>query len=228
MKNTEAQRTLFVRRQRLQSVGSFSLLLLHCLSHIATGELRHDSSPVFQRFFFQSVQACLNELFLLRLDGYGDAPSVRALRGALAGEASSGPATLSALSTLLQDRVQEPTLACLSEKRACEQLQKYREASIYRSVEGLLRERSVGVRKDYHRQAPLSAGSRSSSHTGSNPVDTLADSKEQSQASLGWLNRELSGLLSAEWQKGTMGVIPKEILLRDIERLERECGLGGE
>ncbi|MBN3319584.1 LAYN protein, partial [Atractosteus spatula] len=63
----EAEKTLFVRRQRLQGVGGFSLLLLHCLAHIASGQLSPDSSPVFLRVFFQTLQVCLGELFLLRL-----------------------------------------------------------------------------------------------------------------------------------------------------------------
>ncbi|KAK6297050.1 hypothetical protein J4Q44_G00331920 [Coregonus suidteri] len=49
----EAEQTVFVRRQRLQSVGGFSLLLLHCLSHIAVGDMSVDSSPTFQRAFFK-------------------------------------------------------------------------------------------------------------------------------------------------------------------------------
>ncbi|KAM7399476.1 hypothetical protein PAMP_018747 [Pampus punctatissimus] len=63
----EAEETLFVRRQRLQSVGGFSLLLLHCLSHIKIKEMSSDSSPAFQRLFFKVLQACLSELFQARL-----------------------------------------------------------------------------------------------------------------------------------------------------------------
>ncbi|KAM7413322.1 hypothetical protein PAMA_020625 [Pampus argenteus] len=63
----EAEETLFVRRQRLQSVGGFSLLLLHCLSHIKIEDMRSDSSPAFQRIFFKVLQACLSELFQARL-----------------------------------------------------------------------------------------------------------------------------------------------------------------
>lgn len=44
---------LFVRRQRLQSVGGFSLLLLHCLSHVKIKDMSSDSSPAFQRIFFK-------------------------------------------------------------------------------------------------------------------------------------------------------------------------------
>ncbi|KAJ4935626.1 hypothetical protein JOQ06_017157 [Pogonophryne albipinna] len=59
----EAEQTLFIRRQRLQSVGGFSLLLLHCLSHIKIKDMSSDSSPAFQRLFFKILQACLGELF---------------------------------------------------------------------------------------------------------------------------------------------------------------------
>ncbi|KAK1900668.1 ABC transporter G family member 28 [Dissostichus eleginoides] len=52
----EAEQTLFIRRQRLQSVGGFSLLLLHCLSHIKIKDMSSDSSPAFQRLFFKEVE----------------------------------------------------------------------------------------------------------------------------------------------------------------------------
>ncbi|XP_077397029.1 uncharacterized protein LOC144033090 isoform X4 [Festucalex cinctus] len=63
----EADETLFVRRQRLHSVGGFSLLLLHCLSHIATKDLINDSTPAFGRLFCKVLQATLGELFQAKL-----------------------------------------------------------------------------------------------------------------------------------------------------------------
>lgn len=48
-----SRRTLFIRRQRLQSAGGFSLLLLHCLSHVALRDMSCDSSPAFRRLFFR-------------------------------------------------------------------------------------------------------------------------------------------------------------------------------
>ncbi|XP_040929476.2 uncharacterized protein si:dkey-103g5.4 isoform X2 [Betta splendens] len=63
----EAEETLFVRRHRLQSVGGFSLLLIHCLSHIASKDMCSDSRPAFRRLFFKLLQASLEELFEARL-----------------------------------------------------------------------------------------------------------------------------------------------------------------
>lgn len=48
-----SRRTLFIRRQRLRSAGGFSLLLLHCLSHVALQDMSCDSSPAFRRLFFR-------------------------------------------------------------------------------------------------------------------------------------------------------------------------------
>ncbi|XP_062817302.1 trichohyalin-like [Anolis carolinensis] len=58
---------LFVLRQCLGCVGSFLLLLVHCLAHIAANDLGHDSNPAFRRLFHQALKACLGELFFLRL-----------------------------------------------------------------------------------------------------------------------------------------------------------------
>ncbi|TWW77242.1 hypothetical protein D4764_12G0006320 [Takifugu flavidus] len=66
--NLEAEETLFVRRQRLRSVGGFTLLLLHCLSHVQVKDLTSDSSPAFQRLFFKVMQECLGVLVRAGLD----------------------------------------------------------------------------------------------------------------------------------------------------------------
>ncbi|KAM3615726.1 uncharacterized protein V6R79_006907 [Siganus canaliculatus] len=65
----EAEETLFVRRQRLQSVGGFSLLLIHSLSHIKIKHMDSDSGPAFQRLFFKILQEFLEQLFHARLGG---------------------------------------------------------------------------------------------------------------------------------------------------------------
>ncbi|GCB65295.1 hypothetical protein scyTo_0009942 [Scyliorhinus torazame] len=61
-----SQKTLFIRRQRLASVGDFSLLLVHCLSHLAADELNDDSNPQFLRIFHQALKALFEDMFFLR------------------------------------------------------------------------------------------------------------------------------------------------------------------
>ncbi|XP_077467722.1 uncharacterized protein LOC144083614 [Stigmatopora argus] len=63
----EADETLFVRRQRLGSVGGFSFLLLHCLAHVATDDMSDDSSSAFGKLFCKVMQASLGELFQAKL-----------------------------------------------------------------------------------------------------------------------------------------------------------------
>ncbi|XP_061684122.1 uncharacterized protein si:dkey-103g5.4 isoform X2 [Syngnathoides biaculeatus] len=63
----EADETLFVRRQRLQSAGDFLLLLLHCLSHVAIKNMSNDSAPAFGSLFYKVLQASLGELFQAKL-----------------------------------------------------------------------------------------------------------------------------------------------------------------
>ncbi|XP_053942773.1 uncharacterized protein LOC128854346 [Cuculus canorus] len=58
---------LFILRDCLSSVGSFLLLLVHCVAHIAAADFNHDASPRFLRLFHQAVKACLSEMFCLRL-----------------------------------------------------------------------------------------------------------------------------------------------------------------
>ncbi|XP_054079202.1 uncharacterized protein LOC128918694 [Rissa tridactyla] len=58
---------LFVLRDCLSYVGSFLLLLVHCLAHITAADLKHDANPLFLKLFFQALKACLSEMFSLRL-----------------------------------------------------------------------------------------------------------------------------------------------------------------
>ncbi|XP_072557731.1 uncharacterized protein [Paramormyrops kingsleyae] len=62
----ESGSTLFVRRQRLRSAGSFSLLLLHCVSHIIIGDMGTDDHQ-FQRVFFRMLEFTLTEGFESKL-----------------------------------------------------------------------------------------------------------------------------------------------------------------
>lgn len=48
---------LFIREDRLASIGEFVLVVLHCLCHIKCGDLTDDKQPVFLREFY-SVSQC--------------------------------------------------------------------------------------------------------------------------------------------------------------------------
>ncbi|XP_051254705.1 uncharacterized protein si:dkey-103g5.4 isoform X3 [Dicentrarchus labrax] len=144
----EAEETLFVRRQRLQSVGGFSLLLLHCLSHVKIKDMSSDSSPAFQRLFFKILQACLGELFQARL---GVHPSGReanlcvlfqdqgASSGGLKGTLSDSHAA-----SLLY-RLHKPNRGLLSEDEVGELHRKHRDIHLFSNLEGILRLKSSGV-----------------------------------------------------------------------------------
>ncbi|XP_007910472.2 trichohyalin-like [Callorhinchus milii] len=62
-----SERRLFIRRQRLKSLGDFALLLAHCLAHVTADELSDDTNPLFLRLFHQAVKALFNYMFSTRL-----------------------------------------------------------------------------------------------------------------------------------------------------------------
>ncbi|KAJ3590432.1 hypothetical protein NHX12_008383 [Muraenolepis orangiensis] len=128
----EAEERLFVRRQRLQSVGGFSLLLLHCLSHVAVGDMSSDSSPAFQRHFFKSLQVCLGELFEARLGKLSLGQD--AVLGAPFPQQGDSP------TTPLLDTLHRPGGGVLSQREELEK--RHSEASLFTRVEELLQEKS--------------------------------------------------------------------------------------
>ncbi|XP_026169238.1 uncharacterized protein LOC113134209 [Mastacembelus armatus] len=144
----EGEETLFVRRQRLQSVGGFSLLLLHCLSHVKIKDMNSDSSPAFQRLFFKVLQACLGELFQTRLSmpTSGQEASLcpwlqdqQVPSGALKGTQMSDVCAASLLC-----RIHKPSRGLMSEDEVEELQRRHRERSLLSHLEELLRERSSG------------------------------------------------------------------------------------
>ncbi|XP_067306926.1 uncharacterized protein si:dkey-103g5.4 isoform X3 [Pseudorasbora parva] len=126
----EEERTLFVHRRRLQSVGGLSLLLMHCAAHISSGQMRTDSAPAFQRAFFKVLQVGLSELFHARL-GQTDSPNDERMKDLTPDTALNG---------LLLERVLKPSPGIFSEEEVLGHLHKYREASVFRQVESLLKE----------------------------------------------------------------------------------------
>ncbi|XP_060902571.1 uncharacterized protein si:dkey-103g5.4 [Labrus mixtus] len=141
----EAEETLFVRRQRLQSVGGFSLLLLHCLCHIKVINMTYDSSPHFQRLFFKMLQACLGELFQARLgvppSGQDDYLNVLFQhQGALSGDFKK-PLSDSQAAALLH-RLHKPSRGELYEHEVEELQKKHQETSLFSQLEKHLREKT--------------------------------------------------------------------------------------
>lgn len=48
-----AKRILFIRKERMESIGDFVLVILHCLAHIKMDDLTDDSNPLFLRNFYK-------------------------------------------------------------------------------------------------------------------------------------------------------------------------------
>ncbi|XP_008294523.1 uncharacterized protein LOC103368058 [Stegastes partitus] len=144
----EAEETLFVRRQRLQSVGGFSLLLLHCLSHVKVKDMSSDSSPAFQRLFFQTLQESLGELFQARLGISYSGQEANVSVWFQDQEAPQGDLKESwsdSHAASLLHRLHKPSRGLLSEDEVEKLKKKYRETSVFSHLEGLLREKSSEV-----------------------------------------------------------------------------------
>ena len=59
-------RILYVRTERMDNVGEFILVLVHCLAHIACGDLRDDSHPGFMKEFHHALAVICDDLFFAR------------------------------------------------------------------------------------------------------------------------------------------------------------------
>lgn len=59
-------RILYLRADRMDNVGEFVVVIVHCLAHIAAGDLRDDSNPVFLKEFHQGLAVTCDDLFFSR------------------------------------------------------------------------------------------------------------------------------------------------------------------
>lgn len=59
-------RILYIRNERMDNVGEFVVVIVHCLAHIAAGDLRDDSNPVFLKEFHHGLAVMCDDLFFSR------------------------------------------------------------------------------------------------------------------------------------------------------------------
>ncbi|XP_039987565.1 uncharacterized protein si:dkey-103g5.4 isoform X3 [Xiphias gladius] len=158
----EAEETLFVRRQRLHSVGGFSMMLLHCLSHVKIKDMSSDSSAAFQRLFFKVLQACLGELFQARLGMPPSGGEANLCMWFQDQEAHSGDLyrNLSdSHAAALLYRLHKPSRGLLSEDQEVEELQrKHRKMSLFSHLERVMREKSSAATEEGEDQCRFELG----------------------------------------------------------------------
>ncbi|XP_031439943.1 uncharacterized protein si:dkey-103g5.4 [Clupea harengus] len=131
----EEEGVLYVRQQRLQSVGGFSLVLLHSLAHVACGEMDSDSGPAFQRTFFKALQVCLGLLFNARLGMPSPGPA------SPPADSSHNDAPLTA--SLLHGAQTTRGGAHTDNNEMLEILQRHKQAAVFLQLEALLKGRSL-------------------------------------------------------------------------------------
>lgn len=56
-------RILYIRAARLEPVGDFLLVLVHCLAHVKSGDLRDDSNPKFIKEYQRALSVMCDDLF---------------------------------------------------------------------------------------------------------------------------------------------------------------------
>ena len=59
-----AKKILFIRRERMESIGDFVVVILHCLSHVKVDDLVDDANPLFLREFYKVL---MNNSFIIIL-----------------------------------------------------------------------------------------------------------------------------------------------------------------
>ncbi|GFO26753.1 cytadherence high molecular weight protein 2 [Plakobranchus ocellatus] len=61
-----AKKILFIRRERMDSIGEFVMVIVHSLAHIKSGDLTDDSRPLFMRDFYKALRVVCQDMFFSR------------------------------------------------------------------------------------------------------------------------------------------------------------------
>ncbi|XP_015775930.1 PREDICTED: uncharacterized protein LOC107354046 isoform X1 [Acropora digitifera] len=80
-----ARKVLFVRQERMESVGDFLVVIMHALSHIKIDDLVDDQNPLFLREFYKAIRICCQDMFFARSRNTSTA------RGLVGGVSSASP-----------------------------------------------------------------------------------------------------------------------------------------
>ena len=59
-----AKKILFVRKERIDSIGEFVVLILHAMSHINIGEMTDDGNTLFLRQFYKVMIGLIQKKYL--------------------------------------------------------------------------------------------------------------------------------------------------------------------
>jgi len=62
----DSRKILFVRKERMDSVGDFVVLLIHCLAHIKSGDMCDDNNVNFMKEFYKGMRICCQDMFFSR------------------------------------------------------------------------------------------------------------------------------------------------------------------
>ncbi|XP_042138072.2 uncharacterized protein LOC121831164 [Peromyscus maniculatus bairdii] len=133
-----SENTLFVGRECLASVGSFTLLLIHCLAHLTTGDFNQDSNPRFLGSFYEGLKAYFKEAFSTTLQMSAvswDNEFDQSLSDSLLKEQPASEKERDLLSKLIE-RKGEP---CLARQSSEEYIKKNKDLLLFTNMEHFLK-----------------------------------------------------------------------------------------
>ncbi|CAH1270801.1 Hypp4442 [Branchiostoma lanceolatum] len=141
-----AKKILFIRKERMESVGEFVVVLLHCLAHIKVNDLADDNNPYFLREFYKAIKLCCQDMFFARSRSSNTSSALiggRPANGRTALEAAFRHSTTSerrghVVSELINTKVTAPVEAEFSSQHVSERMANYQDFTGNSQLRGAL------------------------------------------------------------------------------------------
>lgn len=116
-----AKKILFVRRERMDSIGEFVVVILHSLAHIKTGDLTDDSDTVFLREFYKALRVVCQDMFFSRAHN-NPTPQTRLALEQTLGTIKKQEEKMSVVGDIVDMKVDGPTRIDFSEQSMSQRL----------------------------------------------------------------------------------------------------------
>ncbi|XP_078608959.1 uncharacterized protein LOC144880579 isoform X5 [Branchiostoma floridae x Branchiostoma japonicum] len=141
-----AKKILFIRKERMESVGEFVVVLLHCLAHIKVNDLADDNNPYFLREFYKAIKLCCQDMFFARSRSTNTSSALiggRPANDRTALEAAFRHSTTSekrghVVSELINTKVTAPVEAEFSSQHVSERMANYQDFTGNSQLRGVL------------------------------------------------------------------------------------------
>merc|ERR1712136_223017 len=139
----ELNRRLYVRTERLSSVGDFVMVVIHSMAHVAAKQMNDDTDPYFLRAFFKALKITCEDLFMARIRSQKSSSDTKDV--SLLGASSNMQEKTALLNDLIDLKVIIPSSVKFSDGAIQQRLRTYSKVDRQGTVQQVISSHQSGI-----------------------------------------------------------------------------------